>query len=67
MQVCESSKRYQSIITTHIRCGGCGQICGKEKGDRCRKDFCFWNSWYTERIRALQDKPRIYIGGDVTS
>ncbi len=35
----------------HVHCGGCRQICGEGKGDRCKPGFCFWNSFWTEAQR----------------
>jgi hypothetical protein len=43
---------YETLGTTkHVHCGGCHQICGEGKGDRCKPGFCFWNSFWTEAQR----------------
>lgn len=53
-------RSYAQVVTNayemagehmHVHCGGCHQICGKGKGDRCKPGFCFWNSFWTEAQR----------------
>jgi hypothetical protein len=40
--------------TKHVRCQGCGGICGEGNCKDCKPGFCLWNSWWTEAQRAAK-------------
>lgn len=54
MIIYEDASQYTAktriIAYVHAKCPGCGGTYGQN----CRPNFCLWNSFYTEGLRAIE-------------